>query len=132
MTILRVITVHSMLADIVDEQELATGKRKDGVVFAVAFFSSKFMGAFGYLIAGPFLDMIGLQAGAKPGEVSSTVTWGLGLIMGPGLAIIMLLPVWMSFKVNMSHASQLEVRQALSQRQQVAESGDSGSVSTPR
>jgi len=26
----------------------------------------------------------------------------------------------------------LEVRQALSQRQQVAESGDSGSVSTPR
>ena len=56
MTILRVITVHSMLADIVDEQELATGKRKEGVVFAVAFFSSKFMGAFGYLIAGPFLD----------------------------------------------------------------------------
>jgi Na+/melibiose symporter-like transporter len=129
MTILRVITVHSMLADIVDEQELATGKRKEGVVFAAAFFSAKFMGAFGYLIAGPFLDLIGLQAGAQPGEVSSTVTWGLGLIMGPGLAIIMLLPVWMSFKVNMSHASQLEVRQALSQRQQAAESGDSASVS---
>ena len=132
MTILRVITVHSMLADIVDEQELATGQRKEGVVFAAAFFSAKFMGAFGYLIAGPFLDLIGLQAGAQPGEVSSTVTWGLGLIMGPGLAIIMLLPVWMSFKVNMSHASQLEVRQALSQRQQAAESGDSASVITPR
>ena len=132
MTILRVITVHSMLADIVDEQELATGKRKEGVVFAAAFFSSKFMGAFGYLIAGPFLDLIGLQAGAQPDEVSSTVTWGLGLIMGPGLAIIMLLPVWMSFKVNMSHASQLEVRQALSQRQQAAGRGDSASVSTPR
>jgi GPH family glycoside/pentoside/hexuronide:cation symporter len=132
MTILRVITVHSMLADIVDEQELATGKRNEGVVFAAAFFSSKFMGAFGYLIAGPFLDLIGLQAGAQPDEVSSTVTWGLGLIMGPGLAIIMLLPVWMSFKVNMSHATQLEVRQALSQRQQAAESGDSASVSTPR
>jgi len=52
--------------------------------------------------------------------------------MGPGLAIIMLLPVWMSFKVNMSHASQLEVRQALSQRQQAAGRGDSASVSTPR
>jgi Na+/melibiose symporter-like transporter len=125
MTILRVITVHSLLADIVDEQDLATGKRQEGVVFAVAFFSSKFMGAFGYLTAGPFLDLIGLQAGAQPGEVSSTVTWGLGLIIGPGLAIIMLLPMWMSFKVNMSHASQLEVRQALSQRQQAAKSGDS-------
>ena len=73
-----------MLADIVDEQELATGKRKEGVVFAVAFFSSKFTGAFGYVIAGPFLDLIGLQAGAQPGEVSSTVTWGLGLTYGPG------------------------------------------------
>jgi GPH family glycoside/pentoside/hexuronide:cation symporter len=124
MTIQRVITVHSMLADIVDEQELATGKRNEGIVFAAAFFSSKFMGAFGYMIAGPFLDVIGLQTGAQPGEVSSTVTWGLGLIMGPGLAIIMLLPVWMSFKVNMSHDRQLEVRQALSQRQQAAESGD--------
>ena len=123
MTILRVIAVQSLLADIVDEQELATGKRQEGVIFAAAFFSAKFISGFGYLIAGPFLDLIGLQAGARPGEVSSTVLWGLGLIMGPGLAIIMLLPLWMSFKVNMSHASQLEVRQALSQRQKAAESG---------
>ena len=124
MTILRVITVQSLLADIVDEQELATGKRQEGVIFAAAFFSAKFISGFGYLIAGPFLDLIGLQAGARPGEVSSTVLWGLGLIMGPGLAIIMLLPMWMSFKVKMSHAIHLEVRQALSQRQQAADSSN--------
>ena len=115
MTILRVITVHSLLADIVDEQELATGQRQEGIIFAVAFFSSKFMGAFGYVIAGPFLDLIGLQTGAQPGEVSDTVMWGLGLTMGPGLATVMLLPVWMSFRVTMSHASHLKVREALSQ-----------------
>jgi len=130
MTILRVITVHSLLADIVDEQELAAGKRQEGVIFAAAFFSAKFISGFSYLIAGPFLDLIGLQAGAQPGEVSSTVMWGLGLMMGPGLAIIMLLPMWMSFKVNMSHAGQLEVRQAISQRQQTTESVGSASVST--
>ena len=130
MTIQRVITVHSMLADIVDEQELATGIRKEGIVFAAAFFSSKFMGAFGYMIAGPYLDLIGLQTGAQPDEISSAITWSLGLIMGPGLAIIMLLPVWMSFKVDLSYASQLDVRQALSQRQQIAESANSASVST--
>ncbi|MDB2644064.1 MFS transporter [Luminiphilus sp.] len=130
MTILRVITVHSLLADIVDEQELATGQRQEGIIFAVAFFSSKFMGAFGYVIAGPFLDLIGLQVGAQPGEVSSTVTWGLGLTMGPGLAIIMLLPVWMSFKVTMSHANHLEVREALSQSVQASDSSDSIPVGT--
>jgi len=130
MTILRVITVHSLLADIVDEQELATGQRQEGIIFAVAFFSSKFMGAFGYVIAGPFLDLIGLQVGAQPGEVSSTVTWGLGLTMGPGLAIIMLLPVWMSFKVTMSHANHLEVSEALSQSVQASDSSDSIPVGT--
>ena len=130
MTILRVITVHSLLADIVDEQELATGQRQEGIIFAVAFFSSKFMGAFGYVIAGPFLDLIGLQVGAQPGEVSSTVMWGLGLTMGPGLAIIMLLPVWMSFKVTMSHANHLEVREALSQSVQASDSSDSIPVGT--
>jgi GPH family glycoside/pentoside/hexuronide:cation symporter len=132
MTIQRVITVHSMLADIVDEQELATGIRKEGTIFAAAFFSAKFMGAFGYMIAGPYLDLIGLQTGAQPDEISSAITWSLGLIMGPGLAIIMLLPLWMSFKVDLSHASQLDVRQALSQRQKIAESANSASVSTPR
>ena len=130
MTIQRVITVHSMLADIVDEQELATGIRKEGIIFAAAFFSAKFMGAFGYMIAGPYLDLIGLQTGAQPDEISSAITWSLGLIMGPGLAIIMLLPLWMSFKVDLSHASQLDVRQALSQRQKIAESANSASVST--
>ena len=131
MTILRVIVVHSLLADIVDEQELATGRRQEGVIFAAAFFSAKFISGFSYLIAGPFLDLIGLQAGARPGEVSSTVMWGLGLIMGPGLAVIMLLPMWMSFRLNMSHASQLAVRQALSQRQKTAERAESPSISIP-
>ena len=37
MTILRVIAVHSLLADIVDEQELATGKRQEGVDFCCGF-----------------------------------------------------------------------------------------------
>ncbi len=120
MSILRMIATQSLLADIVDEHELATGKRQEGVMFAAAFFSAKFISGFGYLVAGPFLDLIGLQTGAKPGEVSSTVIWGLGLIMGPGLAIIMLLPTWMSFKVNMNHARQLEVRQALRKLRQPA------------
>ncbi|MDG2411963.1 MAG: MFS transporter [Halioglobus sp.] len=116
MSILRMIATQSLLADIVDEHELATGKRQEGVMFAAAFFSAKFISGFGYLVAGPFLDLIGLEAGVQPGDVSRTVLWGLGLIMGPGLALIMLVPMWMSFKVNMSHAGQLAVREALTER----------------
>ena len=117
MSILRTIAVQALLADIVDEQELATGKRQEGVMFAAAFFSAKFISGFGYLVAGPFLDLIGLEAGVQPGEAPERVIWGLGLIMGPGLALIMLVPLWMSYKVNMSHASHLAVRQALAERE---------------
>jgi GPH family glycoside/pentoside/hexuronide:cation symporter len=130
MIILRVIVVQSMLADIVDEQELATGRRQEGVIFAAAFFSAKFVSAFSYLIAGPFLDLIGLEAGARPDEVSDTVIRGLGLIMGPGLAIIMLLPMWMSFKITTNHASHVQVREALSKRRLAIEISNNNSVST--
>jgi Na+/melibiose symporter-like transporter len=116
MTIVRTIAVQALLADIVDEQELATGKRQEGIMFAAAFFSAKFISGFGYLVAGPFLDLIGLEAGMQPGEAPARVIWGLGLIMGPGLALVMVLPMWMSMKVSLSHAGQMAVRQALVER----------------
>ena len=116
MTILRVIAVQTLLADIVDEQELASGKRQEGVMFAAAFFSAKFISGFGYLVAGPFLDLIGLEAGVKPGEAPQQVIWGLGLIMGPGLAVTMLVPMWMSLKLRASHAGHITVRNALAAR----------------
>jgi Na+/melibiose symporter-like transporter len=122
MTILRVIAVQTLLADIVDEQELASGKRQEGVMFAAAFFSAKFISGFGYLVAGPFLDLIGLEAGVKPGEAPQQVIWGLGLIMGPGLAVTMLVPLWMSLKLRASHAGHISVRNALAARDQSTES----------
>tara|TARA_R110002072_G_scaffold136302_1_gene278651 strand:- start:4347 stop:5810 length:1464 start_codon:yes stop_codon:yes gene_type:complete len=116
MTILRTIANHALLADIADEHELATGMRQEGVMFSAAFFAAKFVSGFGYLVAGPFLDLIGLEAGAMPGEVPYSVILGLGLIMGPGLALLMIVPLWVSLKLNMSMASQLAVRTALRER----------------
>lgn len=119
MSILRTIANHAMLADIADEQELATGQRQEGVMFAAAFFSAKFISGFGYMVAGPFLDLIGLEAGVLPGEAPAKVIWGLGLIMGPGLALLMLIPLWMALKLNLSHAGQLQVQRALRERKDI-------------
>ena len=116
MTILRTIASHAMLADIADEQELATGQRQEGVMFAAAFFSAKFISGFGYLVAGPFLDWIGLEAGVQVGEAPPGVIQGLGMIMGPGLALVMLIPFWASLQLRLSHASQLAVQEALRER----------------
>lgn len=85
-------------------------------MFAAAFFAAKFITGFGYLVAGPFLDLIGLEAGTLPGEAPYNVILGLGIIMGPGLALLMIIPVWMSMKLNVSKAGHTAVREALSER----------------
>jgi Na+/melibiose symporter-like transporter len=114
--IIRTIANQALLADIADEHELATGLRQEGVMFAAAFFAAKFISGFGYLVAGPFLDIIGLEASMLPGEAPRTVIVGLGVLLGPVLAAAMILPLWMSLKLKVSLAGQIAVREALAAR----------------
>ncbi len=116
MTILRTISAHALLADIADEHDLESGQRQEGIMFAAAFFAAKFISGFGYLVAGPVLDLIGLEPGAVPGQTPVSVDWGLGLVMGPGLALIMLIPVWMAFRIDLSYAGQRKIQAALRAR----------------
>ena len=116
MSIMRTVANQALLADIADEHELATGQRQEGVMFAAAFFAAKFCAGFGYLVAGPFLDYIGLETGAVPGQTPESVSLGLGIVMGPGLAVLMVIPIWMSLKLDASLAGQLAVQKALNKR----------------
>ena len=60
-----IITVASMTADVADEQEQVTGRRREGVLFGVLFFGFKTMSGIGQLIAGAGLDVITWPAGGK-------------------------------------------------------------------
>ncbi|NCF17627.1 MAG: sugar transporter [Haliea sp.] len=111
--ILRTVSNHALLADVADEQALASGQRQEGVMFAAAFFAAKFVSGFGYLVAGPYLDLIGLESHMLPGEAPESTIWGLGLMMGPGIALLMLIPVWMSYRLDLSLARHKQVREAL-------------------
>ena len=72
---------------------------------------------FGYLIGGPFLDLIGLESGMQPSEAPASVIWGLGLIMGPGLALMLAIPAWVAFRIDLSMKNQLQIQEALRSRQ---------------
>jgi len=57
--------ISSLIPDIVDEEELATGgRRREGSFFGMQSFISKLGGALGLLMVGAFLSMIGFQQGA--------------------------------------------------------------------
>ena len=82
-------TVYSAIGDVVDEQELRTGLRQEGVFYAVRTFFSKVANGLGHLLAGIAVDVIGFPAKAVVGEVPSQVIFELGVFEG----VLAVLPV---------------------------------------
>lgn len=82
-------TVYSAIADVVDEQELSSGLRQEGIFYAVRTFFAKVANGLGHLLAGIAIDVIGFPAKAVVGEVPAQVIFNLGIFE----AIIAVLPV---------------------------------------
>ncbi len=81
----------SLAADILDEQELSTGRRQEGVVFAAGSFVGKATTGAGSLLAGIVIDLSGMAPGLEPGAVSQGVLQSLGgfaMIMVSSLALV--------------------------------------------
>lgn len=68
----------SLWADILDEQQLSTGRRQEGVVFAAGSFVGKATSGAGSLLAGIVIDVSGMTPGLEPGAVSQSVLQSLG------------------------------------------------------
>lgn len=71
--------VSAMMADVVEESELHTGRRSEGIFFAARSFISKSLTGLGIVLATILLDSIQFPAGAQPGEVDPQIVRNLGL-----------------------------------------------------
>lgn len=60
----------SMMADVVEQSEITTGRRSEGVFFAGGFFVQKCSSGIGIFLAGSILAVAGFPAEAQPGAVS--------------------------------------------------------------
>jgi Na+/melibiose symporter-like transporter len=66
--------VSAMVADVVEESELATGRRSEGVFFAARSFAYKSVSGFGLFLATVLLGIVGFPEGAaSPADVDSAV-----------------------------------------------------------
>ena len=106
------ISFNSLIPDIVDEQELATGKRQEGIFFAATSFSMKATQGLGTFVAGLALWMIGwpggTQAVAEATITASDITW-LGLLFGPIVSGFAVVCLYCYSRVNLSHERHLQV-----------------------
>ncbi len=84
------IVQSSMLADIVEENELRYGRREEGLFFAARTFALKATSGIGTLLAGIILQVIQFPRGVAPGEVPAEALFKLGVIYGPVLAVLFL------------------------------------------
>lgn len=87
------ILATSMMADLVEQGEDATGVRSEGLFFAAATFMRKFGEGFGIVAAGFVLSIAGVAAGAKQGELTEETLWALGAIFAPTILTLYLIVI---------------------------------------
>ncbi|MCG8589683.1 MAG: MFS transporter [Proteobacteria bacterium] len=106
----------SIVADIVDEHEVETGERSEGVFFAAMGFSMKIPTGIGQLVGGILYDVIGLEPGLQPGEVAPDVLFQLGLIAGPVMSLTFLIPGLILTRYRLDRVRHAALRAILDRR----------------
>lgn len=82
------ILFSSMIADVVEDSELKTGRRQEGVFFAAIAFAAKSTTGFGILASGLIIGGIGFPSGIKPGQIDPDIIRSLGLIYVPAQIVL--------------------------------------------
>jgi Na+/melibiose symporter-like transporter len=80
------ILLTSMTADLVEDIEMTTGRREEGLLLATRSFSGKVVAGAGTFAAGLVLTAISFPLDARPGEVDPGTVFLLGLITFPLIA----------------------------------------------
>ena len=94
-------TIPSMVADVVVDNELRTGRRAEGLVFSADNMARKFVSSLGVLVAGLILTWVSFPTHAKPGTVdrdtlnSLILCWmaAITLFLGGSFVLVSFFPI---------------------------------------
>jgi glycoside/pentoside/hexuronide:cation symporter, GPH family len=88
------ILVGSMLADVIEDSEMTTGHREEGLFFAGNLFMQKCVTGIGTFAAGSLITMIGFPQDAVPGQVDAAIIDRLMLVFTILTALFVSASVW--------------------------------------
>ena len=77
--------IAAMIADVVEDSEVKTGRRSEGIFFAANSFAQKAVNGLGVVVAGQILAIIQFPTQAKPGQVPEETLFDLAYIYVPTL-----------------------------------------------
>ena len=115
------VAIMSMIGDIVDENELLTGERQEGLFFSARAFFAKASNSVGHFFAGLMLEYyVRLPQQAIPGELNADIIMRLGITAGPimGVAAIFSLLIYNLYNLDRERHQQIlrELRERAEKR----------------
>ena len=88
------IIMDSMLSDTIDQHELDTGRREEGLYFSASSFAQKASFGLGSLFAGIALDVIKFPKGALPDAVPLDVLTKFAIFAGPISMVLLMTSIF--------------------------------------
>ena len=111
------VAILSMIGDIIDDNELETGERQEGLFYSARTFFAKASSSFGHFFAGVVLDLyVHMPFEAVPGQVDSNILLRLGIVAGPVMASSAAISLYIYNKYNLSRERHQEIIGLLQQR----------------
>ncbi len=110
------IIVASMIGDVVDENELHTGRRQEGIFTSAIAFTTKATSGLGGLFAGVALDVIDFPTAAQAGSVAPDKLFRLGLGVGPGLMLLYIVTLFFLSRYQITRKRHREILSELADR----------------
>ncbi|HEY8615623.1 MFS transporter [Phenylobacterium sp.] len=118
------ILMNSMIADVVEDSELRTGRRQEGLFFAAAAFVQKAVSGIGIFAAGLLLGLAKFPQGAQPGAVPQEILHRLGTIYVPVMAALYVIALTFLAGYRISRRSHEESLAKLAAATELAEVGE--------
>lgn len=87
------ILIQSMVADLVEDGEIRTTRRSEGVFFAAVTLTRKSVQGFGVLAASLVLTITRFPKGVAPGQVPDETIFNLGALYAPTVFVIWMLMI---------------------------------------
>ena len=103
----------SISGDMLDDHELRTGRRQEGMFGAVTFFSEKAMTGVGTMIGGGILTLMSFPIHQSVADISQSNITSLGVVVGIIIPILYIIPTLLFTRYKITRERHAEIRTAL-------------------